>query len=179
MNIVLIGYRATGKTSVGRRLGARLGVPFHDTDEVVALRTGKSVRELVDRGGWRLFREEERSAVAAVSGLDGCVIALGGGAVLDEENVRRLGRKGLFVWLRADAGTIVRRMGEDRGSGDQRPPLSGSDRGEETPELLRSRERSYENIAHFAVETAERGIEEVCEAIVRWMRIEVRHLSFE
>lgn len=167
MNIILIGYRAAGKTSVGRSLAYRLGVPFHDTDEIVVQNTGKTVRELVDKGGWSRFRQEEKSAVAGLSGSSRCVVALGGGAVLDEENVKRLSQKGLFIWLRADARTIVRRMREDRNSGEQRPSLSGKGTDEEVRAMLRSREEVYRKTAVFTVETKGRSIDEVAEEVLR------------
>jgi shikimate kinase len=167
LNVVLIGYRAVGKTSVGRDLARRLCVPFHDTDEAVMQRTGKSVRELVDEGGWKLFRDEEKAAISCLSETDRCVIALGGGAVLDQENVRRLSLKGLFIWLRADAGTIVRRLSRDGRSGEQRPSLSGTDTKEEIPAILRAREEVYRQTAAFAVDTEERSIEEVSAEILQ------------
>ena len=170
MNIILIGYRATGKTSVGRSLASRLGIPFHDTDEIIMQTTGKTILGLVDEGGWRLFRNKEKRAVACLSETDGCVVALGGGALLDEDNVKPLSEKGLFIWLRADAGAIVDRMRKDRNNDDQRPPLSGNDTGKEVRAMLRSREKAYRKAAHFAVDTRGRNIEEVSEEILRVLR---------
>jgi shikimate kinase len=170
VNIILIGYRAAGKTSVGRSLAARLGLPFYDTDEILVRDTGKTIRELVQQGGWSLFREKEKSAVFGLSTRDRCVIALGGGAVLDKDNLKRLGEKGLFVWLRADHGTIMNRMGEDSKNDQQRPSLSDGGAVEEVPAMLRSREEAYRTVAHFSVDTTARSIEEVSEEIMRILR---------
>lgn len=170
MNIIFIGYRASGKTSVGRRVAALLGYPFHDTDEIVMKTTGKTIRELVEQGGWRFFREKEKEAVADLSSADGCVVALGGGAVLDEDNVKRFSENGLFIWLKADAGAIVERMRGDRNNGEQRPSLSGAAAWKEVPAMLRSREEVYRKIAGFVVETGGRSIEELCKEIVRRLR---------
>lgn len=165
MNVILIGYRAAGKTSVGRSLAGLLNRPFHDTDEMVVEHTGKTIPELVAEGGWPLFREKEKNVVAGLSRLDHCVITLGGGTVLNEENVERLREKGLFVWLRADAAAIVKRMSEDRKRGHQRPSLSGNGTDEEVPAMLRCREDVYRRNADLIVNTENRSIEEVSEEI--------------
>jgi shikimate kinase len=167
VNIVLIGYRATGKTSVGRGLARRLGLPFHDTDEEVQRKTGSTIRELVALGGWDLFRKEEKAAVAALSEKDGCILSLGGGAILDPENRSRVRRNGLFVWLRADAETIIRRVEADDKSGEQRPPLADGDLRREVSRMLGEREAAYREAAHVLVETGERAVEEIVEEIVR------------
>ena len=127
MNVILIGYRGTGKTSVGRLLAAKLGRLFLDSDELIKSSSGKSVREMVAEKGWGYFRQEEKRVVARLAANDDCVVALGGGAVLDEENVRNLKPKGFFIWLTADAQLIVGRLNGDGKSFEQRPPLAGKD----------------------------------------------------
>ncbi|PKN61732.1 MAG: shikimate kinase [Deltaproteobacteria bacterium HGW-Deltaproteobacteria-15] len=170
MNVILIGYRASGKTSVGRRVAELLGYPFHDTDEIVMKAAGKTIRDIVDEGGWPLFREMEKGAIASISGKDGCVVALGGGAVLDEENIKQVNENSLFIWLKADAETVVNRMRKDGNNGAQRPPLTGGGTWKEVAELLRSREEVYRKNANFIVDTAGRSIEESCKEIVRRLR---------
>ena len=108
VNMVLMGYRGTGKTSVGRLLAAKLAKPFLDSDELIEAYSGKTVQEMVEEGGWGLFRREEKRVVTELSAKDGCVVALGGGAVLDEENIRNLKAKGFFIWLTAGAETILK-----------------------------------------------------------------------
>ena len=78
MNIVLIGYRCTGKTSVGRRISERLGIPFYDTDELIKEHTGKTIKEIVDDGGWEAFRAEERAVIRDLPSAEDAVISLGG-----------------------------------------------------------------------------------------------------
>lgn len=167
MNVILIGYRATGKTTVGKQVAERLCCPFYDTDEEVERTTGKTVLDLVAEGGWGLFREKERSAISGLSLKDGCVFALGGGAILEEENVRLLRRNGVFVWLMSDAGTIVERMRRDEKSRQQRPSLTGKAAWEEVPAMLQWREEAYKKIAHFTVDTVRRNIEEVSLEVLR------------
>ena len=106
MNFILIGYRASGKTSVGRRLADLLQRPFFDTDALIRQQTGMTVKEIVLAGGWPAFRDAEKTAVAGLAGQEAAVIALGGGAVLDPANVEVLKPRGLFIWLKAATYSI-------------------------------------------------------------------------
>ncbi len=167
MNLILIGYRGTGKTSVGRLLAAKLGRSFLDSDELVKISSGKTVREMVAEKGWGYFRQEEKRVVAELAAKDDCVVALGGGAVLDEENVRKIKSKGFLIWLTADAQTIVGRLNGDGKSFEQRPPLAGKDPDEETRSLLKAREPLYAKIADCRVDTSDRSIEEMAAEVLR------------
>ena len=170
MNVVLMGYRGTGKTSVGRLLAAKLARLFLDSDELIRACSGKSVREIVAEKGWDFFRQEEKRVVAQLSAKDGCVFALGGGAVLDEENVRNLRDKGFFIWLTADADRILDRLNGDGKSYEQRPSLAGKDLNEETRSLLKARELLYAEIADCRVDTSDRSIEEVAAEVLKIIR---------
>ena len=117
MNLILIGYRASGKTSVGKRLSDFLQRPFYDTDAFIRQQTGKTVKEIVLEGGWTAFREAEKAVIAGLASQEGAVIALGGGAVLDLANVEVLKPRGLFIWLQAGKETIQERL---RGCGERR-----------------------------------------------------------
>ena len=113
MNIILMGYRCTGKTSAGRRLAERLGQPFYDTDALVEGQMQRTIPQIVAERGWQAFREAETAVIRDLSATDHSVIALGGGAVLDVRNVESLKRNGFFVWLSAEAETIAARMEKD------------------------------------------------------------------
>jgi shikimate kinase len=167
MNIILTGYRCTGKSSTGRRLSARLGRPLFDTDDLILHRTGKSVEEIVAAGGWPAFRDAERAVIRNLSLLDGGIIATGGGALMDPRNVAYLRDNGLFVWLMADAATIAGRLAKDQADGNRRPSLSGKPVVEEVREILTQREPVYRSIADLSVDTASRGVEEVATLICR------------
>lgn len=169
MNIVLTGYRCTGKTSTGRRLSARLGRPLFDTDDLVLHRTGHTVEEIVAAGGWPAFRDAERAVIRNISLLDGGIIATGGGALLDPRNVDCLRGNGLFVWLMADAATIAGRLAKDQANGKQRPSLSGKPVVEEVQEVLTQREPIYQGIADLSIDTVCRGVEDVATLICRHM----------
>jgi shikimate kinase len=169
MNVLLMGYRGTGKTSVGKLLAAKLQKTFLDSDEMIKSSTGKSVREMVKEKGWDLFRREEKRIVAELSRKDDCVVALGGGAVLDEENVRNLKERGIFVWLSAEAQTIAKRLNGDRKTGEQRPSLTGKDPGEEIRSLLRARAPFYARIANCRIDTTDRSVDEVATEVLRFL----------
>jgi|GEM_PF-197507 len=169
MNFILIGYRASGKTSVGKKLSGLLGLPFYDTDTLIQKQTGKTIRQMVLEGGWPSFRQAEREAIASLAGKEGAVIALGGGAVLDPANVEVLKPRGLFIWLQADKETIQERLKGDRASAEQRPPLSNSVDGD-VEEILRQRIPLYESIADLIFDTTGLSVEAVAEKIMAAVR---------
>ena len=94
MNLVLIGLRGTGKSTVGRILSMRLKWPFHDTDAIVQDRSGLTIRELFEQKGEPEFRRLESEVVQEFAKLDAAVIATGGGAILNETNVAALRANG-------------------------------------------------------------------------------------
>ena len=171
MNIILIGYRCTGKTSVGRRITERFQLPFYDTDELITSRTGRAIGEIVGERGWGFFREEEKAVIRGLAGAADTVIAVGGGAVMEAENREVLKRSGLFIWLTADMRTIVQRMKSDKAGAEQRPPLFGGSSAREASETLKERMPIYRELADLTVDTSGKGIEavveEVCDLLVQ------------
>ncbi len=173
-NIILIGYRGTGKTSVGRELARRLNRPFHDTDVLVEAREGRSIQDMVDQEGWAFFREREKAALRSLETIHRCVVATGGGAVLDPENVRVLKAMGWIVLLTAEEGILVRRMRNDPASHGQRPSFSGKDAAEfseqdairETTEILTQRMPIYRRLADLVIDTSSATLEEIVEEIL-------------
>ena len=163
MNIILIGYRCTGKTSVGKRISERLRIPFYDTDELVKKHTGKTIREIVEEKGWESFRKEEKAVIRGLSPSADAVIAAGGGAVVDAGNREALKRNGLFLWLTADVRTIIERMKNDRVAGEQRPPLSNDGLERETSEILKKRTPIYRQLADFTIDTSGKEIDAIAD----------------
>ncbi|MGD0388055.1 MAG: shikimate kinase [Tepidisphaeraceae bacterium] len=143
MVIVLIGYRGSGKTTAGRLLAERLGKAFVDCDEAIVAREGKSIREIFLTRGEEAFRKAEMEAISDLASRTECVIALGGGAILREENRRALaGHK--IVYLRCEAGELLRRIKADPASSDNRPNLTNlGGEIEEIQALVRQREPIY------------------------------------
>jgi len=171
MKIILIGYRCTGKTSVGKRISVRLGAPFYDTDELIQGNVGKTVKEIVDKEGWDAFRAAERAIIKQLPSFADAVIAVGGGAVMDAENREVLQGNVFCVWLTADLKTIVERMKNDRASAAQRPPLSDDSLERETAKILEARRPVYQELADCTVDTAGKEIaavaDEVCAVLAR------------
>jgi shikimate kinase len=159
---VLIGPPGAGKSAVGPLLAERLGTSFRDTDSEVAAAAGQPVSDIFIEQGEQVFRELERAAAARVlreQGEHGGVVALGSGAVLDTDLQRLLG--GLpVVYLAADFGTIVRRLGLDR----PRVVVPGNPRGR-LRALLEERRPLYERLATVTVQTDDDDPGELAEAI--------------
>ena len=167
MNIILIGYRGTGKTAVGRAISKRLGRSFYDADVYIEQKAGRSISDMVAAEGWPFFRAREKEAIGEISALKDCVIASGGGAVMDKDNVAALRRNGFFVLLTADVETMTKRIQQDEASSQQRPNLLDSDIYEETRTLLKQRMPVYEQVADFSVDTTHLSIDEVVDEIVQ------------
>ncbi len=141
--IVLTGFRATGKTAVGRRLADLLAYRFIDTDDVIVDRLGCSIAESVQRHGWQPFRDMERQVLQQLATKTNTVIATGGGAVLHTQAWKELRAHAFVVWLRAVTETILSRLRQDKKTKRQRPALSDQDRETEIPALLAEREPFY------------------------------------
>ena len=167
MNIFLIGYRCTGKTSVGRSLAKSLGRPFLDADSELVKEQDLNISEIVRKQGWNAFREIESDIIKRVCALDDHVVATGGGAVLNDMNVKHMKRSGKLVWLKATPETIKKRILQDKNTKDFRPPLTSKGSVEEIRETLLNRNPFYEKAMDFNVDTDDIGIDEVCHAIIK------------
>ncbi len=165
MNIVLIGYRGTGKSVVGRLLADRLDLDFYDADDFVEMRGGQSIQEMVAAKGWEFFRQREKEVILELSGIDAAVIATGGGAVLDPENVGLLKRKGRLIWLVADAQSVIARMQADESSEKRRPSLTGGYPADETGAAMATRTPLYRAAADLSVDTSGKSLDEIVDEI--------------
>lgn len=165
MNLVLIGYRASGKSTVGKQLAARMGREFVDTDDLLEKRHGALIRDIVQFHGWDYFRAMEREIINGVSNQDHLVIAPGGGAILDPENIPALKKNGFIVWLKADVQTLYKRMEKDCRTNDRRPSLTGKGTFDELEEVTASRYPIYEKVSEAQIDTSALSPEEVVETI--------------
>jgi len=150
--IILTGFRATGKTTVGLLLARELDLPFLDMDRELTERHGP-IAEVVARHGWPFFRQKEEELLQELVHRSGLVIATGGGAILHTEVWQRLRDTGLVVWLSAPADEIRKRLGGDEATANQRPTLTGGDVQQEVEELLRQREPLYRAGSHLQLDT--------------------------
>lgn len=167
MNLVLIGYRGTGKSTVAKLLAARLGMPVVSLDQEIVRDSGQPIPEIVKEHGWPHFRDIETRVTARFAAQDNLIIDAGGGVILRPENVDNLRRNGKLFWLRASVPAIVARIE----SGTERPALTaGKTFTEEVEDVLRERTPLYEAAAHHRVETDERSPEDVAAEIARLWR---------
>ena len=172
-NIILIGYRCTGKTSVGRILSERLCLPFFDTDDLIIEQAGMSISKIVEEGGWDLFRRKEKETIKSLSSMRDSIIATGGGVFENQENGEVLRKNGLFVWLTADAKTITERMLADQTSPARRPSLSDDKIYTETAMILKRREPAYRELADLTIDTSERNIDSIADEICNFLKKQV------
>ncbi len=170
-NIYLIGYRATGKTSVGQALAQALDRPFMDADQALEAEQGRTIASIVETGGWEEFRRLEKDLLARLSQRKGHIVAPGGGAVLDPDNVQRMKETGKVVWLTADPGVIHTRLSRDSKTATQRPALTDQGVLEEITTVLEQRQPLYQEAADLIVATDEAPIQEICDRILEIAQI--------
>ncbi len=151
--IVLIGYRATGKTSLARLLAERLGWQWIDADVEIERRAGKTIARIFAEEGEPAFRDLEAAVMLELLGRDRLVIASGGGAPMRPETRQAMQRTGRVVWLKASPETIHERMNTDPTTGARRPPLTAQGGLEEIRLLLAKREPIYRQTATIEVDT--------------------------
>jgi len=170
VNLYLVGYRCTGKTSVGRLLAEALVWTFVDLDHELVAEAGIPIEDIVDSQGWKYFREREAQLLERLSLATKQVISTGGGVVTVPENIATMRGSGKVVWLHASPATIGARMEADRSTAGQRPPLHGNDSVVEIEEVLAERVPLYDEAMHLQVETDDLSLEEVVESIMRWLK---------
>lgn len=169
MNLVLIGYRGTGKSTLADSLHIQLKMPVYHMDEMLESRLGEKIASFVQKHGWDSFREEEQLLVEELSVLDNSVIDCGGGVVTREINCKNLKKNSFIVWLNASPDSIALRIGHDA----NRPSLSGTKSNtDEIIDILKQRIPLYAATADCTVQTDENSIEECLRLIISaWKRI--------
>lgn len=168
MNLVLIGYRGTGKSAVGRVVAERLGMRCISMDAKIVERTGMPIPEFVEKHDWPAFRDVESEIARELSGVDDIVIDSGGGVIERPENIDALGTNGIIVWLRASADVIVSRIE----GGTERPSLTGAKSfTDEVEEVLERRTPKYSAAARHEIDTDHLTPEQVADEIAEiWKR---------
>lgn len=168
MNIVLVGYRCSGKTSIGRYIAGKMDRIFLDTDVLIEDKAGSSIEEMVSRNGWERFRETEKGVIRDISSKNRIVVATGGGVVLDGENIKELKRNGFIIWLTGSPVVLRDRMEKDMMTGTKRPPLTGEDPLDEIEQVLKTRDNLYREAGDFMVDTDRLAIGEAADLIIRF-----------
>ncbi len=164
-NIILCGFMATGKSSVGQRLAAILGRDFVDLDSWIESEAGMPIHRIFSTLGEPAFRALEVRMVERVAEKTGCVVAAGGGAIVNPKNLEALKRNGIVITLTADPQIILSRVG----TGDDRPLLRGEGKAEQIRLLMAQREEAYAK-ADIVVDTSSMDVDEVARHILNRLR---------
>jgi shikimate kinase len=170
-SIVLVGLMGVGKSTVGRRLAKRLGLPFVDSDAEIEKAADQKIADIFDRFGEAGFRDGERRVIMRVIGGAPKVVATGGGAFMDERTRALILERCVAIWLDADAATLAERVSRR----DHRPLLRGKDPEPFLRELATVRNPFYAE-AHLHIKSQsmphDRAVERIVEALAGW---EARH----
>lgn len=162
-NLILAGFMGTGKSTVGRLCAQRLGLDFVDADEEISRREGMPIPAIFASRGEAYFRDRERALVTELSDRRGCVIATGGGMIVNDDNRAALLGSGVGVCLTATPDVILQRVGGEAAAAE-RPMLRGGDVSARIAHLLRERAPKYAQM-HYWVDTSQRTPEEVAELV--------------
>ncbi|MCL2760238.1 MAG: shikimate kinase [Desulfuromonadales bacterium] len=163
MNIVLIGYRGAGKSHVGKLVAGELNMPYISSDDMVVLKAGMSIQEIVAKFGWNHFRDIESKVIQELSLQERSLIDTGGGVVERAENMAALKEKGVVFWLKASVETTVARI-----KGDQERPslIAGKSLNEEVSEMLKRRVPLYKAYADYEIDTDNAEPDEIARKLI-------------
>lgn len=160
-SIILVGPMGAGKSAVGRKLAARLHMPFHDSDDEIEHRTGVDIPYIFDKEGESGFRKREERVIAELTSLNGIVLATGGGAVQGAANRRCIAARGTVVYLYATVDQQLQRTRHGR----ERPKLLEGEPREVLDQLMKIRDPLYRELADIIVETDGRNVSSVVQEI--------------
>lgn len=160
-NIVFIGFMGSGKTTVGRRVAARLGIDFYDTDEYIKKCEKMAVHDIIKKKGRKYFEGTERFAITNLAENKDCLISTGGNTMLDAQNRETLKKNGILFWLRASAQTVY---DNTKNSHNKRPEISGAS-VEDIDAMLKEREPFYRE-CDVIVDVDARDMDKIVETIL-------------
>ena len=148
-NIILIGMRGSGKSTIGKLLAKKLQKKFLDLDTVMEDKFNLSVGRIVEQHGWDYFRKQEAQIAKQKAQVTNTVIATGGGIILQKENIDALQKKGIFVFLQTPLEILLKRIMNDK----PRAPLTNKSTKEEIKHVWTERKKLYENYADICIHT--------------------------
>jgi len=166
MNVVLIGYRGTGKTTVAQLLGLALGWNWIDADVEIEMRAGRSIAAIFAEQGEPAFRDLESAVIAELVERERILIAAGGGVVARPENRQAIRQASHVVWLTATVQSLVERIAADATTAARRPSLTSLGAESEIRRLLAEREPWYRECATLTVDTTDRTPAEIAAEII-------------
>ena len=175
-NIYLIGYRCTGKSTVGRTLADRLDLAFCDTDELIAADERKTIAQIVADQDWNYFRNLEKKWLKKVAEKKNQVVATGGGIVLHPDNIACMKNSGTVIWLKAGLQTVLHRLSQDPATAASRPALTRREIEKEVLSTMEARRELYSRAADLSFRTDEVRPEEIAAGIMQAVSINVDHI---
>lgn len=165
--LILIGYRATGKSSLAIGLAQRLDFKAIDSDPLIEERAQKSIARIFSEEGESVFRDwEEQIILEILNSKDSLVLATGGGAPLRKTSRQKMREAGCVIWLQATVETIFERMFSDLSTEKRRPALTDLSPKVEIENVLQQRSHIYKETAHYSVQTDQRPLSELIDEIL-------------
>ncbi len=165
MNIVLIGFMGTGKTSVGKTIASKLGMSFVDMDQLIEEREKRKISDIFASNGEKYFRNLEFNLAKELSQQSNLVIATGGGVVLNPENIANFESSGIVFCLTATPEIIMERVAKET----HRPLLEGDEKMRKIMSILESRKELYDSIKN-RIDTSNMTIQEVADKIIETVK---------
>lgn len=169
-NIILIGMRGSGKSTIGKHLADKLSMAFIETDDCIEKKEGLTTRDIVTQYGWPHFRKTEKEIIESLKNCNNTVIATGGGAIIDNQNREILKQMGLVIWLKAPVDILLQRIGNDQ----NRPSLTGLSGKADMQKTWQERLPSYEKMADLTIDTTA-NMSQILNAIYANIKNEVQH----
>ncbi|MBI2647094.1 shikimate kinase [Candidatus Woesearchaeota archaeon] len=169
MNIALIGFRGTGKTTIAKLLAKNIGKKLISTDEEIEKKTKMTIAKFVKKYDWDKFREVEADVIENISNFDECIFDTGGGVVMRNENVINLKKSSLMILLIADIKTITSRL-----KNSPRPALTKYNHISEIKHVMEEREERYKNAADYTIDTSRLTPKEVCDLIMHYWKTDLQ-----
>ncbi|MFW5891427.1 MAG: shikimate kinase [bacterium] len=170
-NIILIGYRAAGKTTIGKSLSNYTGMKNYDMDLIIEQETGFSISEIFNKFGEQYFRVRENKTLQKLKNLDNSIISTGGGVVENIENRNTLKRMGLIIWLKTNTAIAYKRLLKNN---IIRPPLTKLNLKNEIKNKLNKRNRLYYHLSHKTINTGNKSIKSITMEIIRYYNIFIK-----
>ena len=170
MNIALIGFRGTGKTTIAKLLAQKMDKRLVSTDEEIEKKTKSSIGKFVKKNSWEKFREIESEITESISDFDDCVFDTDGGIVMRNENIVSLKKNAIIVLLTSDIKTITERLK----AGIKRPALTKKGEIREISDVLKERELRYKNAADYTIDTSRVTPKEAADLIIHYIQMEMK-----
>jgi len=167
-NLYLIGYRASGKSTVAPLLANRLSLACIDTDRLIEAELSEPIASYFASHGESAFRQIESKIVVDVSNRSHQVVSLGGGAVLAPVNQEAIRRSGKVVWLECPPAILAERLTKDQNQGAYRPSLTGLGVTQEIESVLKQREAVYRELADLVIDAGAKSPDQIALEIMGW-----------